>query len=223
VGDLPGPPDEFGVAIPPDERISSQEKNTLNSQTLHSETAMAEDRSQHLSNDASTLMTENALPKEKKVPHLPEEKKSVGANRDATALPAVSNENTTASSTYSSHPTIPNTTARTYPFASDGFKFKGVPLSKGFQKELVDQEQSSLSPSLTSEDPIGERRNLEQRQSDVATTGHGGEGPAAGVSTGSHAETIQKKLGFMNKLKEEMKGIPVKLHIKKEKDFVGVA
>ena len=83
MGDLPGPPNESGVAIPPDERLSSQEENLSNSQTLHSETATAEDRSQHPSNNAPTFMTDDALPKEKEMPHLPEEEKSVGANRDA--------------------------------------------------------------------------------------------------------------------------------------------
>jgi hypothetical protein len=74
VGDLPGPPDEFGVAIPPDERMSSQEN------ILHPESAMAKDQSQHLSNDATP---QNDSPKEKEVPHLPEERESVGASSDA--------------------------------------------------------------------------------------------------------------------------------------------
>ena len=134
-------------------------------------------------------------------------------------LPTVSDEKPTARATYASHPVIPNTTARTYPLASDGFKFKGVPLSKGFQQEL-DQEQ--LSPI---EDSTAERQNFEQRRSDVATAGHGAEAAAAGTGLGSHAEheTVRKKFGFMNKLKEEVKGIPSKLHLRKEKDFVGVA
>jgi len=69
---------------------------------------------------------------------------------------------------------------------------------------------------------------MEQSPSDVATAGHGALAEAAGaVNTdrSSHAEheTVRKKLGFMTKLKEEMKGIPSKLHIKREKDFVGDA
>jgi len=234
-GILPGPADEFGVAIPPDERISSQE-NTINSET-HSETAiptLPEDQRQQVLNDASPLMTENASPgvKEVGMAPLPEEKKSVGASRDTplatgpasvAPVPTVSDENTTASSTYASHPIIPNTTAREYPLASNGARFKGVPLSKGFQQELLDQEQSSPT-----ENSIGERRNMEQSPSDVATTGHGAEAAAGAVTdrSSSHAEhetSVRKKLGFMTKLKEEMKGIPIKLHIKREKDFVGDA
>jgi hypothetical protein len=66
---------------------------------------------------------------------------------------------------------------------------------------------------------------LEQRQSDIATTGHGVqvEAPAAGPGDiTDHNHGSRKKLGFMNKLKEEIKVIPSKLHIRKEKDFVGV-
>lgn len=251
----PGPPVEFGVAVPPDELTLPQE-SSLNSETLHSETPIAtlpEDRRQQdpVLNDAPPSTTENPLPGVKEevgVAPLPEERKSDKASRDASTrllrgipstkvqdrdffqtplatgpasvspLPAVSEENTAASSTYASHPIIPNTTARTYPLASDGFKFKGVPLSKGFQQEL-EQEQSSPT-----ENSIDERRNLEQSPSDVATAGHGAEA-AAVTGHGSHAEheTVRKRLGFMNKLKEEMKGIPGKLHIRREKDFVGVA
>ena len=205
-------------------------------------------------NDAPTLMTENASPRvgeEAGVTHFPEERTSRDASngilrgipsskvqdRDfsqtlatgptsATLLPPVPYENTTStsSSTYASHPIIPNTTARTYPLASDGFKFKGVPLSKGLQKEL-DQDQSS---SPTTENFSDERRNLEPVRSDVATAGHGSEAVAAndtttttGPSSSSHHaehETLtphRKKPGFMNKLKEEVKGISGRLTHKK--------
>jgi hypothetical protein len=231
-GRAPGIPSgpEFGVAIPPDERLSSQE-NILNSVT-HSETAIAEDRRQQnpILNDAPP---ENDLPGVKEgvgEALMPGERKSVESSRDdrdssqkplatgsalVAPLPTVSDENTTASSTYASHPTIPNTTARTHPLASDGFKF-GVPLSKGFQQQL-DQEQP--------ENSIDERRTLEQVRSDVGTAGHGaGAAPAAGLN--SHAEhqpeTVRKKLGFMKKLKQDVKGIPGKLHLRKGKDVVGV-
>ena len=142
------------------------------------------------------------------------------ATASVAPLPTVSDENTTASSTYASHPIIPNTTARTYPLASDGFKF-GVPLSKGFQQQL-DQEQS-----LAAENSVDERQTLEHVRSDVGTAGHGAEAAAATSSTpgvSSHAEhqPVRKKLGFMNKLKEEVKGIPGKLHLRRGKDVVGV-
>ena len=90
-GILPGPPGDFGVAIPPDERISSQE-NSLNSETLHSETGIdilpEERKQQKLLNDdpPSSFMTENALPgvkDEVDVAPLPEERESLGASRDA--------------------------------------------------------------------------------------------------------------------------------------------
>jgi hypothetical protein len=73
---FPGPPGEFGVAIPPDERSISSQANNLNSGTLHSETAIAilpEERrqfKQNLSlNDEPPSMTENTL--------LPEERESL--------------------------------------------------------------------------------------------------------------------------------------------------
>ena len=84
----PGP--ESGIAIPPDERVSSQENN-LNSETLHTETAIVilpEDRKQQnpILNDVPLVMTENDLPgvqKEVGVALLPEERKSVDSSRDA--------------------------------------------------------------------------------------------------------------------------------------------
>jgi hypothetical protein len=222
---------ESGVAIPTDERVSSQ-GNNLNSETLHSETAIAnppEDRRQQnpILNHAPPFMTENDLPGVKE--GVGEERKPVESSRDtplatgsasAAPLPTVSDENTTASSTYASHPTIPNTTARSYPLASDGFKF-GVPLSKGFQQQL-DQDQS-----LATENSIDERRNLEHVRSDAGTAGHGAEAAATTTSStdeSSHAEhqTVRKKLGFMKKLKQEVKGIPGKLHLRRGKDVVGV-
>jgi hypothetical protein len=146
-----------------------------------------------------------------------EERKSLGASRDAsTSFPTNSDENTTATSTYSSHPIIPNTTARTYPLASDGFKFKGVPLSKGFQQEL-DQEQS-----LPTENSIEERRNLERGRSDVATAGHGAEEAAVmGLSSHAEHETVRKKPGFMDKLKGEVKVISGKISHKESKVVEG--
>jgi hypothetical protein len=72
-GVLPGPPGESGVAIPPDERISSQENNPA--------TAILpeERRQQNLSlNDDPPSMTENALPGVKE-----EAGKSPGASIDA--------------------------------------------------------------------------------------------------------------------------------------------
>jgi hypothetical protein len=214
-------------------------------------------RQQHsFSNNALAHTTEKALPevnKEAGVAHSPEEKTSRNASngipstskvqdRDfsqthattesasvaPSPLPSVPDKNTTAaSSTNASHPIIPNTTARTYPLASDGVKFKGVPLSKGFQQELVDQEQSS---SLSSPTENHERQKLEQGRSDVATNGHGSEvpvadaaavapGPPNGSGSSHHAEheheTHRKKPGFMNKLKEEVKGISGRLSHKK--------
>ena len=88
VGVLPGPPSEFGVAMLPDERKSSQE-NTPNAGTLHSETATAnlpEDRTQQPLNDSHPLMTEKALPEVKEevgTAPLPDERKSDGASKDA--------------------------------------------------------------------------------------------------------------------------------------------
>ena len=133
-----------------------------------------------------------------------------------TPLPTgtVSDENTNASSTYASHPIIPNTTARSYPLASDGFKFKGVPLSKGFQQGL-DQEQTS--PTNNS---IDERRNLEQGRSDVATAGHDGADAATAVmpvDLGSHETVVRKKPGFMDKLRGEVKVISGKLSHKESR------
>ena len=251
-GILPGPPGEFGVAILPDERISSQE-NSLNSEILHSETTdiLPEERKQQkpILNDDPPFMTENALPGAKEevdMTPLPEERESLGASRDAstnllcdipstkvqvwgfsqytplptnstsfTPIPSITpDENTTASSTYASHPVIPNTTARTYPLASDGVKFKGVPLSKGFQQGL-DQEQSSPTENSTDE-----RRNLVQGLSDVATTGHGAEATGAavtGLSPHAEHETVRKKPGFMDKLKGEVKVISGKLSHKESK------
>ena len=93
-GILPGPPGEIGVAIPPDERISSQE-NDLNSETLHSETEtgtgiaiLPEERGQQnlFSNDDLPSMTEKVSPGVKEevgVALLPEERKSLGASKDA--------------------------------------------------------------------------------------------------------------------------------------------
>ena len=83
-GTLPGPPDEFGVAIPPDERIILSQENGLNSETLHSETDIAilpeEQRQQNFSlNDDPHSMTENGLSGVKEevgVALLPEERKS---------------------------------------------------------------------------------------------------------------------------------------------------
>lgn len=247
----PGPPSEHGVTIQPDERISSQE-NGLNSETLHPETGTAnlpeEQRQQQLSlNDDPPSTTEDALPGVKEevgLAHLPEGRKSLEANEDASSgllrgIPSTNlqdrafsqstplatgsdssdphpKEDTTANSTYASHPTIPNTTARTYPLAlasdDSDFKFKGVPLSKGIQQEL-DRVESSPT-----ENSIDERRNLEQGRSDVATAGHGVQAEVAAVTNrNSHAEheTERKKPKFMNKLKEEVKGI---LHIRKDKD-----
>ena len=245
-GIFPGPPVELGIAIPPDEHISSQE-NSLNPETLHSNTdILPEERRQQnpFLNDHPLVMTENTFPEVKEevgVAILPEERKSLGESRDASTsllrgipstkvqvrdfsqytplatdpasfalLPTISDENTTASST---HPIIPNTTARTYPLASDGFKFKGVPLSKGFQQEL-DQEPSSLT-----ENSIDERRKLEQGRSDMATAGHGTEAAAVVMGLSSHVEheTVQKKPGFMDKLEGEVKVISGKLSHKESK------
>ena len=232
--------------------------NGLNSETLHSEIDLPEDRRQRnpFLNEAPSpaVVTEKAFPgvkEEAGVGYLPEERTSRDASngilhgthsskvqdRDfshtpldtastplSPPLPTVPDKNSnatgTASSMYASHPVIPNTTARTYPLASDGFKFKGVPLSKGFQQEL-DQESS-----LTSENFLDEGRNLEKVRSDVATAGHGSEAavvttPAGPNSSSAHAEhetTLtphRKKPGFMNKLKEEVKGISGRLSHKK--------
>ncbi|KAF8815261.1 hypothetical protein BYT27DRAFT_7334025 [Phlegmacium glaucopus] len=108
-------------------------------------------------------------------------------------------KNTTGSPLHASHPITPNTTARTYALASDDVKFKGVPLSEGSHKEV------DVSPT---EKSIGERRNLEQGQSDVATSGCG-----AAVGPSSHAghEGVRRKTGFMDKLKGEVKVISGKL------------
>ena len=90
-GVLPGPPGDLGVTNPPDEHISSQE-NSLNSETLHSETGidiLPEDQKQQklLNEDPpSIFLTENALPgvkDEVDVAPLPEERESLGASRDA--------------------------------------------------------------------------------------------------------------------------------------------
>jgi hypothetical protein len=254
VGVLPGPLGEFGVAIPPDERISSQ-KHDPNSETLHSGTGIAilpeERRQQNLPShdDDPPFVTENsstggvgALPGDKEetgVALLPEERKSLGASNGllgggassptevkdreisqymlpangSPPLPPLpvnvnSHKNTTASSTHASHPIIPNTTARIYPLTSDGVKFKGVPLSEGFEKE---SDKESLSPT---EKPIDEKRDLEQRQSDLATAGHGA---VAGAIMGPEHETVRKKPGFMDKLKGEVKVISGKLSHKESK------
>ena len=87
-GISPGPPGEFGVAIPPDEHT----ENSLNLETLHSETGSAmilpEERSQQnlFSNDDPLYVTETDVPGVKEevgVELLPVERESLGANRYA--------------------------------------------------------------------------------------------------------------------------------------------
>lgn len=238
-GALPGPPGEFGVAVLPDECVSSRP----NLEDLHSETGIAilpeERRQQNLPShdDHSPFVTEKrstggvgTLPGDKEeagVALLPEERKSLGASTDNAStrllhgtppikvhdpeisqdtlpvagspsfapLPSNSDKTTTASSMAdASHPVIPNTTARTYPLASNGVKFKGVPLSKGLQKELA---QEQLSPTESIDGP--------RTQSDLSTVA------AAGT------ETVRKKPGFMDRLKGEVKVISGKLAHKESK------
>lgn len=176
VGTLPGDKEEVGVALLPEERNSRS----------GSECGASTDASTRpLHGDGDT--SQYTFP-------------STGSASLPPGLASIPDKNTTASSTYTSHPTIPNTTAREYALASDGVKFKGVPLSKGFQKGL-DEEQ--LSPT--------------DGQSNVATAGHGAVSPAVGgLSSHVGQETVRKKPGFMDKLKGEVKVISGKLSHKED-------
>ena len=228
-GILPGPPDEFGVSILPDER----QNHTPALEALGSETGIEERRQQNLPSldviEKSSAGGVGALPGNKEevgVALLPGERKSVGAsttlllpstkaqNGDISSTgPPLPDKDTNASSTHASHPTIPNTSATTNLLANDGFKVNGVPSSEGFQQGL-DQEQ--LSPA---EKSIDEQRDLKQGQSDLATAGHEAVAEAAVMGSSSHAEheTVRKKPGFMDKLKGEMKVISGKLSHKESR------
>ena len=182
VGVLPGDKEEVGVALLPEERKSLV--GTVDG----------------ASTDASTRLLRGT-------PSTSVQDRDISQyTLPATPATIQSNKNTTDGSPHSSHPITPNTTARTYPLASEGVKFKGVPLSEGSQKESGEEYLSAT------ENSIGGRRHLEQGQSDVATSGHGAVAAAA-MDPGSHSghESVRKKAGFMDKLKGEMKVISGKL------------
>lgn len=188
VGALPGGKEEVDVAVLPDERKSPV--GSVNGASTDASTRTLREKAQDRDASQYTLPASDSA--------------------SFTPFPiSASHKDITASSTDASNPTTSNTTASMYPLISDGVKFRDVPLSEGFLKEIDDK---SLSPDEAS---IDERRKLKQGQSDITTSGHGVV-TVTDLDPGSD-ETVRKKTGFMDRLKGEIKVISGKLSHKESK------